>query len=387
MNLHVILIIKEMVNMKLLRLSAKNYKNCEDDLSIDFVPIARKTEEDKTYELNLIDEDLYTFTTTAIVGKNASGKTSILKLIQNIYTILGEFRLEDELVSIDGTKLEMFFYHDKQLFNYQVELRKQSNVGNSLSFVNERLFSSNYYKTKKNKIFDLRHYKELKINRALPDDISILYYILKERKNYAYYYDDLEVEHKGIYHEVYDLYNQVLDKKYWKHILLLFDENIKDLTEIKKDIFRLDYFNSSMELSAKDLSYILSSGTTKGIALYTAGIRALLEGSAFIIDEIENHFHKTLVENLISLFKDKAVNKNGAILMFSTHYCELLDLFARNDNIWISKADKKIKLTNMYRDYSIRNDLLKSKKFYTDNFGTSVSYESLMNLKRDLMNE
>lgn len=40
---------KEMVNMKLLRLSAKNYKNCENDLSIDFVPIARKTEEDKTY--------------------------------------------------------------------------------------------------------------------------------------------------------------------------------------------------------------------------------------------------------------------------------------------------------------------------------------------------
>ena len=132
---------------------------------------------------------------------------------------------------------------------------------------------------------------------------------------------------------------------------------------------------------------MLSSGTIKGIALYTAAIQALQEGSGFIIDEIENHFHKTLVENLISMFKDKAVNKKGAVLIFSTHYCELLDLFGRNDNIWISKSEKQIILTNMYRDYSVRNDLLKSRKFYDDNFGTAVSYEMLMNLKRALMNE
>lgn len=87
------------------------------------------------------------------------------------------------------------------------------------------------------------------------------------------------------------------------------------------------------------------------------------------------------------MFKDKAVNKKGAVLIFSTHYCELLDLFGRNDNIWISKSEKQIILTNMYRDYSVRNDLLKSRKFYDDNFGTAVSYEMLMNLKRALMNE
>ena len=122
--------------------------------------------------------------------------------------------------------------------------------------------------------------------------------------------------------------------------------------------------------------------------LYLIGdIQALQEGSGFIIDEIENHFHKTLVENSISMFKDKAVNKKGAVLIFSTHYCELLDLFGRNDNIWISKSEKQIILTNMYRDYSVRNDLLKSRKFYDDNFGTAVSYEMLMNLKRALMNE
>ncbi len=373
--------------MKLLRIKAYNYRNCADGIYLDFVPVARKTEEDKTYEFNEVGESLYTFSTTAIIGKNASGKTSVLKLIDNAYRILGSFQLEDELISISGTRLELTFFHDVKLYRYEVELQKQDNLGNSLSFGNEKLFVSDYFKSKSNKLFEQDIYKEMIIDKELPDHISKLFYILKERKNYCYYYDDLSSK-DDIYRSVYRLYeNGLLKKKYWKHILHLFDDNIVKLEEVKNDIFRLDYSGKSMELSAKELFYILSSGTSKGIVLYTRAIQALVEGNTFIIDEIENHFHKTLVENLIVLFKDKAVNKKGASLIFSTHYCELLDMFNRNDNIWVAKSMDKVFLTNMYRDYSIRNDLLKSKKFYEDNFGTAVSYDSLMNLKRELMDE
>ena len=100
---------------------------------------------------------------------------------------------------------------------------------------------------------------------------------------------------------------------------------------------------------------------------------------------MENHFHKTLVENLISLYKDKTVNRNNASLIFTTHYCEVLDLFNRRDNIWISKSDGKVYLSNMYEDYDVRTELLKSKQFYNNAFQTSVNYEELMNLKRKLM--
>ena len=41
----------------------------------------------------------------------------------------------------------------------------------------------------------------------------------------------------------------------------------------------------------------------------------------------------------------------------------------------------------MYKDYAVRNDLLKSKKFYDDTFGTAVDYTLLMTLKRKLINE
>lgn len=88
---------------------------------------------------------------------------------------------------------------------------------------------------------------------------------------------------------------------------------------------------------------------------------------------------------MISLYKDKTVNKNNAYLIFTTHYCEVLDLFNRRDNIWIAKSNLKVTISNMYDNYEIRTELLKSKQFYNNAFETAVNYEELMNMKRKLM--
>ncbi len=64
--------------MKLLRVVTNNFKLCEDNFTISFVPVANKTLEDKEIELNEIDENLYTYSTMGIIGKNASGKTSVV---------------------------------------------------------------------------------------------------------------------------------------------------------------------------------------------------------------------------------------------------------------------------------------------------------------------
>ena len=121
------------------------------------------------------------------------------------------------------------------------------------------------------------------------------------------------------------------------------------------------------------------------LPLYTFDAASLLYGFDLIIDEVENHFHKTLVENMLSLYKDKSVNRHNATLIFTTHYCEVLDLFNRQDNIWISKANGKVSLSNMYDAYDLRPELLKSKQFYNNAFQTSVNYEDLMRLKKELM--
>jgi AAA15 family ATPase/GTPase len=149
--------------------------------------------------------------------------------------------------------------------------------------------------------------------------------------------------------------------------------------------YRVNICNEEKLLSDKELLYMLSSGTTKGIILYTLVVASLQQGFDLIIDEAEAHFHKTLVENMLSLYMDKTVNRHGATLLFSTHYCEVLDLFNRQDNIWVCQSSDKISIKNMYESFEVRYGLLKSKRFYNNAFQTAVNYDELMNLKRKLM--
>ena len=156
-------------------------------------------------------------------------------------------------------------------------------------------------------------------------------------------------------------------------VIRLFDDKIKSLEMVDEKHYKLVYQDYVKELSDSELVHMLSSGTTKGVLLYIFVVAALENGFDLLIDEVENHFHKTLVENMISLFKDKTVNKKSATLIFTTHYCELLDLFNRQDNIWIAKSDNK------------RPEILKSRQFYNNAFDTSVNYEDLMAMKKELM--
>jgi AAA15 family ATPase/GTPase len=170
----------------------------------------------------------------------------------------------------------------------------------------------------------------------------------------------------------------------FSNILTIFDENIRDFSMTDDHNYRLIYKGETKIMSDKELLWFLSSGTTKGVLLYTMMVLSLRDGFDLLIDEIENHFHKTLVENMISLYKDQSVNKHNATLIFTTHYCEVLDLFGRQDNIWISKSDGQVYLSNMYQCFDIRPELLKSKQFYNNAFETAVNYNELMNLKRKL---
>ena len=92
--------------MKLLKVIANHFKNCENGFSIDFVASSKKTSEDKEYELQEIAEDLFVFNTLAFVGKNASGKTTALELLDGCYSILGDFRLEGKHWDYSGVELE-----------------------------------------------------------------------------------------------------------------------------------------------------------------------------------------------------------------------------------------------------------------------------------------
>ena len=218
----------------------------------------------------------------------------------------------------------------------------------------------------------------------LPEDTSIVFFVLKKKETRAVYFDS-----NGEGTDTYQLLFKAMKSysisgEYLTNIIKIFDETIRGLECIDDHNYRLIYQDKEQVLSDKELIYLLSSGTTKGLLLYILVVASLQNGFDLLIDEVENHFHKTLVENMISLYKDKTVNRKNATLIFTTHYCEVLDLFNRQDNIWISKSDGQVYLSNMYKDYNVRPELLKSRQFYNNAFQTSVNYDELMNLKRKL---
>lgn len=371
--------------MKLLKVRATGFKNGEDDFSIDLVAKSKKTSEDKEYELQEIAEDLYTFNTIAFVGKNASGKTTAVELLDCCYSLLGEFRLEDKHYSFDNVDLEMHFYHDGYIYRYTTEIRADNLLGNRASFYQQHLFRKKYYKTNIKSIFDDSAFYEMSEFSALPEDTSILFFVLKKKATHALYFDSFG-DGINTYQMVFNaMKNYNIGFETFLNVIRIFDENIKSLERMDEHNYKLMYQNELKMVSDKELLYFLSSGTTKGLLLYILMAASLKNGFDLLVDEIENHFHKTLVENMISLYKDKNVNRKNASLIFTTHYCELLDLFNRRDNIWISKADNEVHLENMYDNYEVRSELLKSRQFYNNVFQTSVNYDELMNLKRELM--
>lgn len=145
-----------------------------------------------------------------------------------------------------------------------------------------------------------------------------------------------------------------------KIVYIKFDDKIQRLEMVDEKHYKLIYQEQDKELSDSELVYMLSSGTTKGVLLYIFVVAALKQGFDLLIDEVENHFHK--------------------ILVFTTHYCEVLDIFNRQDNIWIAKSDDKVHLDNVYEKYDIRLELLKSRQFYNNAFNTVKLFECYWNM-------
>ena len=370
--------------MKLLHVIANNFKNCNDSFEIDFVSKSKKTAEDKEYELQEIADDLHVYNTMAFIGKNASGKTTAVELLDACYSILSDFRLDGKSYSYKNVELLIDFYHDGFIYRYETILKNADSLASKAIFMKQRLRKKKYYKSKTKALYNDEDFVDVEITGELPEDTSILFFVLKKKETRAIYFDSFG---NGV--DTYRLIFATLKDYHIRPALLakvisIFDENIHDLQMLDDHNFKLSFCSEIKTVSDKELIYMLSSGTTKGMLLYILMIASLQQGFDLIIDEIENHFHKTLVENMISLYKDKTVNRRNATLIFTTHYCELLDLFNRQDNIYIAKSNDKVYLTNMYEGFNIRPELLKSRQFYNNVFQTAVNYDELMQLKKEL---
>lgn len=87
--------------------------------------------------------------------------------------------------------------------------------------------------------------------------------------------------------------------------------------------------------------------------------KALENGKAFFIDEIDRSLHPFIVRFLVNLFRNPQINTHGAQLLFTTHDTTLLtlDMF-RRDQIYFTEKNSETGSTDLYAldDFSVRKD-------------------------------
>lgn len=381
--------------MKLLKIVINGLPHFKNELNIDFVALQRVDDYDKERLCNVFS-NIYVNKAISFVGINASGKTTILKAISFVLKMLNNESINniqsktilDDLDDNQQVVITTYFYDGHDVNKLETFIIKEiSNVAGSEKLIikDEKLWSKEGAKIKtKKSLFDFAEVdlreKRDKNEQYLMDDVSIIVAENKKKNMSLFISDMLEWTDHNILNVL---------GRFPKELLTFLDPSIEYLEcsfiEKKVDI-RLKFYGKEEIIinSVRILENYLSSGTIKGLGVFMSATFSFIEGGYLIIDEIENHFNREIVATLIRFFLDEKVNKNGATILFSTHYSELLDEFDRNDSIYIVRNKEGIGVENLSNILK-RNDIKKSEVYDSGYLGGTVpAYEAYMALKKVL---
>lgn len=113
-------------------------------------------------------------------------------------------------------------------------------------------------------------------------------------------------------------------------------QNMKDKDEYVVQTFHRNSEGSLTLFNLDDESH----GTKKIFRFAGPLLHTLKTGNVLFIDELNDNLHPKLVEFIVSLFNDPALNVNGAQLIFTTHETSILSQKVfRRDQIWFVEKD------------------------------------------------
>lgn len=378
--------------MKVLRITAKGLPLFKKDLDICFYTQQRVSEDDKENLYNFLD-NYYLHSACAFIGINASGKTSVLKVIHLALSIIKNEpinHVESRSILGGAEKATMctYFYgeYEKICCLETVITAKKAKSGEYVySITSERLWEKSIRSVKSKKyLTDFTGMEPVATrdrNEAfLSEDVSFIIAYNKKAQSSVEVFSLLSYTNVNVLPfteeiplEVISFLDPTIEKLY-------FDQTGgKTFIHLK--------FRDEDEIilnNAMDLEKYLSSGTIKGIITFSMVKEVLQSGGYLLVDEIENHFNKEIVSTLVRFFMDSRFNKKGGTLIFSTHYPELLDIYDRNDGIYIVRNRNGITVENLSSILK-RNDIKKSDAYQSGLLeGTTPAYEAYIRLKKRL---
>ena len=351
--------------MKILRITAQGLPLFKKDLDICFYTQQRVCEEDKDSLYRLTD-NYYLHSACAFIGINASGKTSVLKVISLALNIvknepINHVEAKSILGGAKNATIRTYSILSESLWEKPiatVKSKKYLTDFTGMKPVEQRNSDEAYLSDDVS--FVIAH------NKKANDTVEIFSLLSYTNVNVLPFTEDIPLE-------VIAFLDPTIEK-------LCFEQ-----TEGKTFIHLK--FKDEEEIilnNAADLEQYLSSGTIKGIITFSMVKEVLHSGGYLLVDEIENHFNKEIVTTLVRFFMDSRLNKNGGTLIFTTHYPELLDEYDRNDGICIVRNRNGITAENL--SYILKRNDIKKSDAYQSGFleGTTPAYEAYMRLKKSL---
>lgn len=378
--------------MKILRITVNGLPLFKQELDLLFYTQQRVGEDDKE-KLYKIEPNYYLHTACAFIGINASGKTSVLKVINLALNILrnepiNHVESRNILGACERATFKICFL-DKKNNVYclkTVITSKKAKAGRYVySIIEEKLWEKPISSVKSKKyLTDFTAISPIAVRNTeeayLPDDISFIIAHNKKANDKIDVFSLLSYTNINILPFTEDIPLEViafLDPTIEK----LYFEKVEDKAYIHLK------FKDEEEIilnNAVELEQYLSSGTIKGIITFSMVKEVLTSGGYILVDELENHFNKEIVVTLMRFFMDSSLNKNGSTLIFTTHYPELLDEYDRNDAIYIVRNRNGITAENL--SYILKRNDIKKSDAYQSGFleGTTPAYEAYLRLKKNL---
>ncbi len=378
--------------MRILRIEADGIFLFNEKIVIDFNAEQRVYPDNAAMLYNPFGST-YTNNVLSFVGVNASGKTTSLKLISFVMSLLNAEAINniDAKIVLERSErvlLKTYFYDENKgvcLLETVIGVTKEEGAADRYTILHEKLYirkagsissKTNLFKFSDDNLFKSRDVSQEQF-MFLKDDVSIV--IALGKTGNVFFRDLTEWTDFNVLNSFGDFPIALIQFLDPSIEYIQFNQNEKEL--IVK--FKRDKEPIAMR-GRQSISHYLSSGTIKGLNVFMHAWLVLIKGGYFIIDEIENHFNKEIAATLIRFFMDKKVNKNGATLVYSTHYVELLDELDRNDGIYVIRNNEGVTIQKLHHILK-RNDIKKSDVFQSGMLkGTTPSYEASMRLKKVL---
>ena len=387
------------MNLKIICVEFENLKQFENQkFRVDFIAADRVFKKSELFKLS---SNVATQNIIGFIGLNATGKTTTLRLLKTaLEIVIRNTDLNSAITSdliIDDTIIRTtFFYNnkyhqlesvigihddtDKIKFYYKKETLKHKKASTFYSRTELTDFTN----------ADVENRSDLQndVMKYLDESKSIVSPTIKG--NNSYISDNLWMNYAN---------PVVLSGKAPAEILDVFDDSIEEFSMSKSSPngesgeWKLKFKNDNWIYSGNNTfepNLLISAGTISGQRLIHEVIIVLKKGGYLLIDELEAHMNKELIRVILGLFGSTKTNPNGACIIFSTHYVEILDfnILNRKDNIYITRKKNFLLSVKKFSDDFKRNDFKKSEIILSNLLtGTAPKYEAIERLRDFVCNQ